>query len=222
MDYIFAMIEGIVTFISPCLLPMLPIYISWFAGGKGSKKRTLAGALGFVLGFSVVFVILGAFAGTFGLLLREYALQVNLAAGALVLLFGLNYLGILRLPFLNRAAGFGRRPETPGFFSSILFGIIFSISWSPCVGALLGSALMLAASSQDTIKGIVMLAFYSLGLGIPFVISALLLDRLKGTFDFIKRHYRIINIVSGILLVLVGLSMMTGMFGRLLALLTPA
>ena len=113
----------------------------------------------------------------------------------------------------------GLRPR--GFLIDFVRDHIFH-KLVPLCRRVAGFSSMLAASSQDTIKGIVMLAFYSLGLGIPFVISALLLDRLKGTFDFIKRHYRIINIVSGILLVLVGLSMMTGMFGRLLALLTPA
>ena len=222
MDYVFATLEGIVTFVSPCLLPMLPVYISFFAGGQDNRKKTLTSALGFVLGFSAVFVILGAFAGTFGYLLREYALQVNLAAGALVVLFGLNFLGILKLPFFNRTAGFGQSPETPGFHSSVLFGIIFSISWSPCVGTFLGSALMLAASARNAVKGIVMLTFYSLGLGIPFIISALLIDRMKGAFDFIKRHYRVVNVISGILLILVGLSIMNGLFGRLLTLFTPA
>ncbi len=222
MDYILAMLEGVITFVSPCLLPMLPIYISYFAGGQDNKKRTMLNALGFVLGFSLVFVMLGAFAGTFGHFLRKYTLQINLVAGAIVVLFGLNFLGILRIPFINKASGFGHKPKNPGFSSSVLFGIIFSISWSPCVGAFLGSALMLAATSQNAVRGIIMLLFFSLGLGIPFIISAWLLDSMKGAFDFLKRHHKAISIVSGLLLVLVGLSMMTGMFNRLLAYFTPA
>lgn len=222
MDYVTATLEGVVTFVSPCLLPLLPVYISWFAGGQDNRKRAFINALGFVLGFSSVFVVLGAFAGTLGRLLMEYSLYINLVSGAIVVLFGLGYLGVLKIPLLNMAGGPGRRPETPGFAPSVLFGIIFSVSWTPCVGALLGSALMLAASTRDTVKGIVMLALYSLGLGIPFVISALLIDRLKGTFDFIKRHYRVVNIISGLLLVLVGILMMTGMLGRLMSILAPA
>ncbi|HOL84352.1 MAG TPA: cytochrome c biogenesis CcdA family protein [Thermoclostridium caenicola] len=217
MDYILALIEGIVTFVSPCLLPMLPIYVSYFAGGQDSKRRTMLGALGFVLGFTLVFVSLGAFAGSVGHLLREYALAINLVTGAVVVLFGLNYLGLLRLPLLNKVSGIGSTPKNPGFFSSILFGMIFSISWTPCVGTFLGSALMLAANSRNAAKGILMLLLYSLGLGIPFIISAWLLDRLKGTFDFLRRHHGTINTVSGLLLVLVGLAMMTGMLNRLLA-----
>lgn len=217
MDYILALIEGIVTFVSPCLLPMLPIYVSYFAGGQDSKRRTMLGALGFVLGFTLVFVSLGAFAGSVGHLLREYALAINLVTGAVVVLFGLNYLGLLRLPLLNKVSGIGSTPKNPGFFSSILFGMIFSISWTPCVGTFLGSALMLAANSRNAAKGILMLLLYSLGLGIPFIISAWLLDRLKGTCDFLRRHHGTINTVSGLLLVLVGLAMMTGMLNRLLA-----
>lgn len=221
MDYILSMMEGIITFVSPCLLPMLPVYLSYFAGGQDNSKRTLLNALGFVLGFTLVFVALGAFAGTLGHLLREYSYQINLAAGAIVVLLGLSFLGILRVPWLNRTFGFGPRQGKPGFPSSVFFGMVFSISWTPCVGAFLGSALMLAASSRDTAKGIVMLLLYSLGLGIPLIISAWLVDRLKGTIDFLKRHYRTVNIISGIFLVLVGLAMMTGMYNRLLAIFSP-
>jgi cytochrome c-type biogenesis protein len=220
MDYLLSTLEGIITFISPCMLPMLPIYVSYFAGGGGGRKRALVNSLGFVLGFSAVFILLGAFAGTVGRLLRDYAVQINLVAGAIVVLFGLNFIGILKIPFINATKKIGFNPGKTGFLPSILFGIIFSIGWSPCVGAFLGSALMLAASSGSVLKGIVMLAFYSLGLGIPFVVSAWILDSIKGTFDFIKRNYAIINIASGIFLVIVGIAMMTGMLNRLLALLS--
>ena len=107
-----------------------------------------------------------------------------------------------------------------GFFSSLLFGIVFSIGWTPCVGAFLGSALMLAASQGHAIEGGIMLLTYSLGLGIPFLISALLIDKLKGAFDFIKKHYKVINVISGCLLVAVGVLMATGMFGKLLAIMS--
>ena len=220
MDYFISLLEGIITFVSPCMLPMLPIYISYFAGGQNDKKRTLVNAFGFVLGFTIVFVLLGAFAGTFGHLLRDYSLQINLIAGAIVVLFGLNFTGILRIPFINNTFKIGLQTGRTGFLSSVLFGVIFSIGWSPCVGAFLGSALMLAATSQNAVKGILMLFSYSLGLGIPFVISALLLDKLKGTYDFIKRNYKMINMISGLLLIIIGIAMMTGMLGKLLALLT--
>lgn len=220
MDYIILFLEGIITFISPCMLPMLPIYISYFAGGANSKKRALINSLAFVFGFTIVFVALGAFAGIFGRFLVNYSRWVNIAAGSVIVLFGLNYLEVLDIPFLKNSKRMEYEPKEPGFFSSIVFGVIFSIGWTPCVGTFLGSALMLAASSQNSIKGIIMLLVYSIGLGIPFVLSAVLLERLKSVFDFIKRNYKIVNLISGLLLIVVGIAMMTGMLGRLLSVLT--
>lgn len=220
MDYLISLLEGIITFISPCMLPMLPIYLSYFAGGEENKKRALTNSLGFVLGFTVVFVSLGAFAGTLGNLLISHTKWVNLLGGTIVLVFGLNYLGILRISILQNFKKFDYQPKNLGFFSTVIFGVIFSIGWTPCVGAFLGSALMLAATSQNGLKGILMLLSFSLGLGIPFVFSALLLDRLKSVFDFIKRNYKIVNTISGLILVIVGIAMMTGMLGELLAFLT--
>ena len=213
MQYIISFLEGIITFISPCLLPMLPIYLSYFAGGREerSTKKTMRNAVGFVLGFSLVFIMLGALAGTLGSLLIKYRTVVNIVTGAVVVVFGLNFLGVFKL---NIFKGMNRRVSGEvGFFSSALFGMIFSIGWTPCVGAFLGSALMLASQQGSALKGIVMLLCYSLGLGIPFVISAFLIDKLRGAFNWIKKNYKIINIVCGILLVLVGILMMTGLLG---------
>lgn len=222
MDYFISFLEGIITFISPCLLPMLPIYISYFASqnNEDNKKKTLGNALGFVLGFTFVFVILGAFAGTLGSFLIQYKTLINIISGGIVILFGLNFLGIIKIPLLNTQRQFHGNMINTGFFSSILFGMIFSIGWTPCVGAFLGSALILAAQSGESTKGILMLFSFSLGLGIPFIISALLIDRLKSTFDFIKKHYRVINIISGSLLILVGALMATGFMGYFLSLFT--
>ena len=218
MQYIILFLEGIITFISPCLLPMLPIYVSYFAGdGEKDTKRVVKNALGFILGFTAIFVLLGALAGTLGQLLREYKTVVNVVTGSVVIFFGLNFLGIFKLNLFKGSRFSGTKKV--GFFSSILFGIVFSIGWTPCVGAFLGSALMLAASQGHVIEGMLMLFVYSLGLGIPFFISALLIDRLKGAFSFVKKHYNIINMVSGILLVVVGILMAFGVFGALLALL---
>lgn len=220
MQYIISFLEGIVTFLSPCLLPMLPVYISYFAGNnrEGGMGRTLRNALGFVLGFTIVFIALGALAGTLGGLLQAHQTAVNLVTGAVVVLFGLYFLGVFRLNFLKGMKGFQRQKDL-GFFSTMLFGIVFSVSWTPCVGAFLGSALMLASQQGETMTGILMLLAYSLGLGIPFVVSALLIDRLKAAFDWIKRHYRAINMVCGALLIAVGILMMTGLLGRALSLL---
>ena len=221
MQYVVSFLEGIITFISPCLLPMLPIYISYFAGGEEDRgmKKTLANAAGFVLGFTAVFTAMGALAGTVGSFLREYQTAVNLVSGLVVVFFGLNFLGVFRV---NLFRGSSRTVNTDqmGFFSAVLFGIVFSVGWTPCVGAFLGSALMLASQQGHVAEGMLMLLVYSLGLGIPFLLSAVLIGYLKSTFDWIKRHYRIINIISGILLVLIGLLMATGMFGRLLGLLS--
>jgi len=220
MQYVISFLEGIITFISPCLLPMLPIYISYFAGGgEGSVRKALTGAVGFVLGFTAVFTALGALAGTVGSFLREYQTAVNIVSGLVVIFFGLNFLGVFKV---NLFRGSSRTVNTAdmGFFSAVLFGIVFSIGWTPCVGAFLGSALMLASQQGHVIEGMLMLLVYSLGLGIPFLLSAVLIGYLKSTFDWIKRHYRIINLISGGLLVLIGLLMATGMFGRLLSLLS--
>ena len=219
MEYLISFLEGIITFLSPCLLPMLPIYIAYFTGVEGGKDKTgvLKKALGFVGGFSVVFVTLGAFAATLGALFARHQTAVNLVTGGMVVLFGLNYLGVLRLSFLNDTRRLGHAVKPLGFWSAVLFGIVFSIGWTPCVGAFLGSALMLASQQGSVFKGILMLSAYSLGLGIPFVISALLLDRLKGAFDAVRRHQRLVSLVSGGLLVVVGVMMMTGLIGRLLA-----
>ncbi len=222
MDYLISFFEGIITFISPCLLPMLPIYISYFAGqdSEGKKKTAVTNAIGFVVGFTTVFVILGAFAGVVGSFLREYRNVVNIVSGIIVILFGLNFMGIIRIPFINTNRQINMKTVKVGFLSSMLFGVIFSIGWTPCVGAFLGSALMLAASSGESARGILMLFSFSLGLGIPFIASAILIDRLKSTFDFIKKNYRVINLISGGLLVIVGILMATGFMGYFLSLLT--
>ena len=219
MQYFVSFLEGIITFISPCLLPMLPIYISYFAGGNTKDTRkTLSCASGFVLGFTVVFVAMGALAGTLGSFLKSHQTVVNIISGLVVIFFGLNFLGIFKI---NLFKGGRKNIQTDNlnFFSSILFGIIFSLGWTPCVGAFLGSALALASQQGHALKGMVMLLLYSLGLGIPFLLSAVLINRLKTTFDFIKKHYAVINMISGGLLIIVGIFMATGHLGKFLSLL---
>ena len=217
MQYLISFLEGIITFISPCLLPMLPIYISYFAGGGERRtKKTLLNASGFVLGFTIVFVALGALAGTLGSFLTRYQSWVNLIGGGIVILFGLNYMGLLKLN-LFRGSRSGLAAGEMGFFSALVFGMVFSIGWTPCVGAFLGSALMLASQQGHIVEGMGMLLCYSLGLGIPFLMSAVLIDKLKGAFNWIKFHYDIVNKICGGALVLVGILMATGTLGRLLS-----
>ena len=220
MQYLISFLEGIITFISPCLLPMLPIYITYFAGGgERTVKKTLTGALGFVLGFTAVFVAMGALAGTVGSFLTRHQTLVNLISGAVVILFGLNYLGVLKWN-LFRGSRQAMQMGDLNFFSAFLFGVIFSVGWTPCVGAFLGSALMLASQQGSAVQGVTMLLCYSAGLGLPFLLSAVLIDQLKGAFNWIKAHYGIINKICGGLLVLVGAAMAAGMLGRLLAVLS--
>ncbi|MEF2836358.1 MAG: cytochrome c biogenesis protein CcdA [Oscillospiraceae bacterium] len=220
MQYLISFLEGIITFISPCLLPMLPIYISYFAGGgERSTGKTLKNASGFVLGFTIVFVALGALAGTLGSFLTRYQTWVNLIGGAIVILFGLNYMGLLKLNLFRGSRG-GMKAGEMGFWSAALFGMVFSVGWTPCVGAFLGSALMLASQQGHVLEGMAMLLCYSLGLGIPFLLSAVLIDKLKGAFNWIKMHYDAVNRVCGGILVLIGVLMATGTLGRLLAVLS--
>ena len=214
MQYLITFLEGIISFISPCMLPMLPIYISYFAGNADKKQHIWSRALAFVLGFTIVFTGLGLFAGTLSVFLFRYQLIVQVVCGLIVIIFGLSYLDIFHLPFFKGIQG---SSKISGLFSALLFGMIYSVSLTPCVGAFLGSALMLAGTSGDALKGSLLLLAYSLGLGIPFIISAVLIDRLNAVFTFIKQHYKIVNLVSGLFLIVTGVFMIFGIINRLLA-----
>jgi cytochrome c-type biogenesis protein len=220
MQIFIAFLEGIITFLSPCLLPMLPVYLSYFAGGgERTVKRTLLGASGFVAGFTLVFVAMGALAGTVGSFLREYQTAVNIISGLVVIFFGLHFLGVFKFNLFNGTRKAVNK-DNMGFFTAALFGMVFSLGWTPCVGAFLGSALMLASQSGHVLMGMSMLLAYSLGLGVPFLLSAVLIDQLKGAFNWVKRNYTVINAVSGSLLILVGIAMATGLLDRLLRILS--
>ncbi|MBE6887411.1 MAG: cytochrome c biogenesis protein CcdA [Ruminococcaceae bacterium] len=220
MQYFISFLEGVITFVSPCLLPMLPIYVSYFAGGGERKTaKTLLNAAGFVLGFTLVFTAMGALAGSVGHLLADYQTVVNVVSGLIVIFFGLNYIGIININ-LFKGSGYTADTKDLGFVSSLVFGVIFSIGWTPCVGVFLGSALMLASQQGHMTEGIMMLLTYSAGLGIPFILSAVLIDKLKTAFDAVKRNYRIVNTISGIMLIVIGLFMATGMLNKLLAILS--
>lgn len=220
MEYFVSFLEGVITFVSPCLLPMIPIYVTFFAAGEEQSTRTiLKNALGFVLGFTIVFVCMGALAGTIGSFFLQYRIVLNIICGLVVIFFGLYFLGFIKIN-LFKGVDSSLTEKNLGFFSALLFGIVFSIGWTPCVGAFLGSALMLASQQASMVTGIIMLLCYSIGLGIPFVISALLIDKLKGAFDVIKRHYDTINKICGWLLVAIGVLMATGLLGDLLGFLS--
>lgn len=219
MQYVISFLEGIISFISPCLLPMLPIYVSYFAAGKedDSGKTTLKNAIGFVLGFTLAFVSLGLFFAVLGSFLLNYTVIINIVLGGLVVLFGLSFMGVIK-PIFNMHSSSRANTENLSFLKALTFGMIFSISWTPCVGAFLGSALAMASVSGSALQGTLMLLCFSAGLGIPFILSALLIDKLKTAFDFIKRNYKTINFVCGLFLVIIGVLMMTGQLGRFLSL----
>jgi len=219
MLYLITFLEGVISFLSPCMLPMLPLYLSYFAGDAGKpsgdgKSRVLLHAAAFVVGFSAVFTALGVFAGTLGMLLTRFRTVLNLVCGAVVVLLGLSYLEVFRIPLFS-----GMRTTTRAgtVLSAFVFGIVYSVSLTPCVGAFLGSALMLASSTGGALKGALLLLCYALGLGLPFLLSAVLLEQLQSAFRFIKRHYRIINTVCGVFLIVIGICMMLGLMNRVMA-----
>ena len=194
------------------MLPMLPVYVGYFAGGD--EKNVLPRALCFVAGFSVTFCALGVFAGTLGALLGQHKTLVNIVSGLVVVALGLSYLDVIHINLFN---GSRKRVTVDGPVTAFLFGLVYSVSLTPCVGAFLGSAIMLASESGSALMGLGLLAVYCLGLGLPFVLAAVLLDKLKSAFAFIKRHYAVINRVCGLFLIIVGLLMMTGLLGRVIS-----
>ncbi len=224
MEYFLLFLEGIITFISPCILPMIPLYISYFAGDSKiddkNKYNAFVNSLGFVLGFTIIFTLLGTLAGSFGSFIKSQSNIINIISGIIVVVFGINYIGLFKISLLERSSKINVQIKTFKFLSSIIFGMIFAIGWTPCVGTFLGAALMIAVNSHDIIKGTIMLLIYSIGLGIPFVICAVLINNIKESFDIIKRNYKIINMLSGIILILVGIAIMTGYLNKLLSFLT--
>ena len=206
MDYILTFLEGIASFISPCLLPMLPIYISYFMGEEeDNKKKVVINSIGFVLGFTIVFLILSIFASTLGSLVSEYIKYIKIVFGIIIILLGLNYMGVLKLNFLNKTKQVKANTKDLNFFKTMMFGILFSISWTPCIGTFLSSALLLIAKEQEMLKGIVLMLIYSVGLGLPFIISAILIEKMKEIFDFIKKNYTKVKIISGLILIGMGI-----------------
>lgn len=212
--------EGVLAFFSPCILPMLPVYIMYLSGNKDNvgisevnRKTLVINTLGFILGFTIVFVVLGATASAIGRIFSSHRLLLQRISGGLMILFGLYFLGVFALP-----AWSGQRVGRPrlsrlDFFSSLLFGFAFSFGWTPCLGPFLGSALLFASNSETLPEGVFLLLLFSLGLGTPFLVFTLLWDRLQGAFSFMRRHLPLIKKISGILLVVVGFMMVFDVFG---------
>lgn len=208
MDYIFTFLEGIASFISPCILPMLPIYISYFLGKEEkSTKNAIINSCGFVLGLTIVFLLLSIFASQFGTVISENMKYIKIAFGILIIVLGLNYMEIFNLKIINKTKGINNKFKSLNFIKSLMFGMIFSVTWTPCIGTFLSSALLLVASQQDMIKGIILMLLYSIGLGIPFALSAVFMEKLREIFNFIKKNYNYIKKISGIILIVMGIYM---------------
>lgn len=218
ISYLLTFTEGILTFISPCILPMLPVYFLYLAGtseGEGAsqidvnRSRLLMNSLGFVAGFTLAFILLGAAAAALGSMLENGRPLFQKISGVIMVLFGLHYMGILRIGFLNTEKRFRIKTDRLKFAGSVLFGFVFGFGWSPCLGPFLGSAMMLAGNSGTIAKGMLLLLVYSIGLAIPFVISAVIFENVRGVFDWLKKHTRVISIISGILLIVAGILVFT-------------
>ncbi len=211
-----AVLAGFLSFMSPCVLPLIPGYLSFISGVSiedlSSKDRAgshmwkiVLNTIFFVVGFSLVFVALGAGATKIGTLLQSNLNVFNKIAGVIVFLFGLHVAGFLKIKALNYEKRFHARQKSMGVFGSLAIGVAFAFGWTPCIGPILGAILTLAATQESVSHGIVLLLFYSAGLGIPFILTALLFNYLIGAFGFIKRHFRAVEIVSGGLLMIVGI-----------------
>lgn len=214
MVYLITFLEGLISFISPCMLPMIPIYVTYFAGDVNKKNNTIINSIAFVIGFTTIFCILGVFAGTIGGILKDHQMIVNIICGIIVIILGLNYLEFIHIKLFKGINNSNKK--IAGVFSAFLFGIIFGVNLTPCIGAFLGSALMMAGASGTVLKGASLLFVYSLGLGIPIVISAILIKKLNSVFDFIKKHYKIINNICGIFLIIIGILIAFGMMNRIM------
>lgn len=212
-----AFIAGLASFLSPCVLPLVPGYLSYMSGmsvgtaGDATALKTTRVALLFVLGFSVVFVAFGATATLLGSFLLENKDLLARVGGVFIIFMGLVFMGVVKIPMLYREARFHPRPGA-GMWGSFVLGSAFAFGWTPCIGATLGAVLTMAAgrgTSGGPAEGAVLLAVYSLGLGVPFVLAALGVSRLTTALGWLRRHMRTVNLASGALLVLVGLLFVT-------------
>jgi len=219
---IIALFAGLASFLSPCVLPIVPPYLAYMSGialidveNKKGQVKIVFTALFFVLGLSTVFIFLGFSASALGAVFFEYQPILNTIAGLVIMLFGLHFLDIYRLQFLDREARFEVRENQGTAFGSYVLGLAFAFGWTPCIGPQLGAILSLAASNASIAKGTVLLAFYALGLGIPFLLFAIFINKLDRTLKFIKRYFKKIERVMGLLLWTVGLLMLTGGFSSI-------
>ena len=197
---------------------MIPIYFLYLAGETDNdktpsthKNRLVLNSVGFVIGFTIVFVVLGATVTSLGHFLSNHRSLLEKISGFCIIVFGLNFAGIFKLGFLNMEKRIDFKFNKLRFFSSIVFGIVFGFGWTPCLGAFLGSALLMASNSKTLLQGIILLFLYSIGLGIPFILASIVFEKVKGVFKQIQKHSRVISLVSGILLIIAGIMQLTGL-----------
>lgn len=217
-----ALLAGVISFLSPCVLPLVPGYLSFVTGRSVAELQAsnthreriaiMAASLAFVLGFSTVFVTLGASATAVGRLLFAYKQEANVIGGAIIIVFGLFLIGLLNLRWLHLDLRWVHRLQTGngGWLSSYLLGLAFAFGWTPCIGPILGSILTVSASSAGTVSGMMLLSVYSLGLGLPFILAALVVERFLEHMKAMRRWSRYLYIGSGVVLVLMGIVMITG------------
>ncbi|MFH1779226.1 MAG: cytochrome c biogenesis protein CcdA [Candidatus Omnitrophota bacterium] len=216
---------GVFSFFSPCVLPLIPSYISYITGitfgeltqqalPKRVKFLTIAHSLLFIAGFTAIFVLFGASFTALGKFLSQHKNAAEKIGGIIVVLFGLHIAGIINLGFLQKERKIEIKSKPLGFLGSFLVGATFSLGWTPCVGPILSSILILSSAAEDVGRGAVLLLSYSLGLGVPFLLSGLLINNFVTYFQRIKKHIRLISILSGLFLVLVGVMILTDSFAR--------
>jgi cytochrome c-type biogenesis protein len=214
---------GLLSFVSPCVLPLVPSYITYITGvsfkdltdseARGKLRwATIAHSLLFIVGFSSVFVLMGASASYLGQVLSEYQTAIEKVGGVLVILLGIQFTGLIRIPFLQMEKRFelGRRPL--GYLGSFLVGVVFAAGWTPCIGPILSSILIYASTSKSFTTGVMLLSVYSLGLGVPFFLSSLAFNSFLSTFNRIKKYMRVITFISGCFLIAIGILFLTDLF----------
>ncbi len=213
-----ALVAGILSFLSPCVLPIVPPYLAFITGSsmedieRGKSKKVIVSALFFVLGLSTVFMFLGIAASALGRQLLQYQGEMTIIGGIVIMFFGLHFLGILRIPFLYQEMRMDAKTEGGTFIGAYILGLAFAFGWSPCIGPILGMILFLVVDEGNVGKGIIMMATYSVGLGLPFLLSAIFITRAMGVMNKLKRHLERIERISGLLLWTIGIMMITGTF----------
>lgn len=205
MNYLLTLLEGIASFISPCILPLLPIYISYFMGSSTKKNKALINSIFFVTGFSLVFILMAIITNKLGQNLLNTIKIIKIILGICTIFLGINYIGITKFNLFSGNKKLQMNLNSLSIPKSLTFGILFSVSMTPCVGTFLASALISIANEKEMLKGIIMMLLYCAGLGIPFIISSVLIEKMKTLIIFIKKNYNIIKIISGIILIIAGI-----------------